>query len=47
MAVELTVEIETVTFFNEENGYLIARVGSKAEPGPFSIVGRMQKVTPG
>jgi exodeoxyribonuclease V alpha subunit len=47
MAIELTVEVQTVTFFNEENGYLIARVSSKEEPGAFSVVGRMQRVTPG
>lgn len=47
MAIELTVEIQTVTFFNEENGYCIARVTSKDEPGPFSVVGPLQRVTPG
>ncbi|MYL85085.1 ATP-dependent RecD-like DNA helicase [Desulfovibrio aerotolerans] len=47
MAIELTVEVQTVTFFNEENGYLIARVTSKEEPGPFSVVGAVQRVTPG
>jgi len=47
MAIELTVEVQTVTFFNEENGYCIARVTSKEEPGPFSVVGTVQRVTPG
>ncbi|MHC1788958.1 SF1B family DNA helicase RecD2 [Solidesulfovibrio sp.] len=47
MATELSAEIQTVTFSNEENGYLIARVRSKDEPGLFSIVGVVGKVTPG
>jgi exodeoxyribonuclease V alpha subunit len=47
MAIELTVEVQTVTFFSEENGFCIARVSSKEEPGPFSVVGRMLRVTPG
>ncbi len=47
MATELSAEVQFVTFFNEENNYLIARVRSKDEPGPFSIVGHLTKVTPG
>lgn len=47
MATELSAEIQFVTFFNEDNNYLIARVRSKDEPGPFSIVGHLTKVTPG
>jgi len=47
MAIELSAEVQTVTFFNEGNNYLIARVHSKDEPGPFSIVGYIDKVTPG
>lgn len=47
MASELSAEVQTVTFFNEENNYLIARVRSKDEPGPFSIVGHLTRVTPG
>jgi len=47
MATELSAEVQFVTFFNEDNNYLIARVRSKDEPGPFSIVGHLTKVTPG
>ena len=47
MATELSAEVQCVTFFNEENNYLIARVRSKDEPGPFSIVGHLARVTPG
>jgi len=47
MATELSAEIQSITFFNEGNNYLIARVHSKEEPGPFSIVGYLDKVVPG
>lgn len=47
MATELSAEVQSVTFFNEDNNYLIARVKSRDEPGPFSIVGHLTKVTPG
>lgn len=47
MTPELTVEIIHVTFFNEENNYLIARVKARDEPGTFSIVGCLPPVTPG
>jgi exodeoxyribonuclease V alpha subunit len=47
MATELSAEVQFVTFFNEDNNYLIARVSSKDEPGPFSIVGHLTRVVPG
>jgi exodeoxyribonuclease V alpha subunit len=47
MATELSAEVQFVTFFNEDSNYLIARVRSKDEPGPFSIVGHLTRVTPG
>ena len=47
MAIELSAEIQSVTFFNEGNNFLIARVQSKDEPGPFAITGYMDKVVPG
>jgi exodeoxyribonuclease V alpha subunit len=47
MATELSAEVQCVTFFNEENNYCIARVSSRDEPGPFSIVGHLTKVVPG
>ena len=45
--VELSAEVQTVTFFSEATNFLIARVRSKEEPGPFSIVGNVGPVTPG
>ena len=47
MSIELSAEVQSITFFNEDNNYLIARVKSRDEPGPFSIVGHLAKVTPG
>lgn len=44
---ELSVEVQSVTFFNAETNYLIAKVLAKNEPGPFAIVGHLPKVTPG
>ncbi|EFL52965.1 helicase, RecD/TraA family [Solidesulfovibrio fructosivorans JJ]] len=44
---EFSAEVQSVTFFSEETNYLIARVKSKDEPGPFSIVGNIGPVTPG
>ncbi len=44
---EISAEVQTVTFFNEGSNYLIAKVRSKEEPGPFSIVGYVDRVTPG
>ncbi|WP_300158595.1 ATP-dependent RecD-like DNA helicase [Solidesulfovibrio sp.] len=44
---EISAEVQTVTFFNEGSNYLIAKVRSKDEPGPFSIVGYVDRVTPG
>lgn len=46
-AIEITAEVQSVTFFNEGSNYLIAKVRSKDEPGPFSIVGYLDRVTPG
>ena len=44
---ELSAEVQTVTFYNEGTNYCIAKVRSKDEPGPFSIVGHLGKLTPG
>lgn len=44
---ELSAEVQSVTFFNEGTNYCIAKVRSKDEPGPFSIVGHLGKLTPG
>ena len=46
-AIEISAEVQSVTFFNEGSNYLIAKVRSKDEPGPFSIVGYLDRVTPG
>ncbi len=47
MAEQVTAEVVSVTFYNEENNFLIARVKAKDEPGTFSIVGSLPRVAPG
>ncbi len=47
MATELSAEVQSVTFFNEGSNYLIAKVRSSDEPGPFAIIGHLGRVTPG
>ncbi|MBU1249436.1 MAG: ATP-dependent RecD-like DNA helicase [Proteobacteria bacterium] len=43
----LTVEIQSVVFLNEDNGYTILRGRSKEEPGTLTLVGTMGRLTPG
>lgn len=43
----LTVEIQSVVFLNEDNGYTIIRARSKDEPGTLTLVGVMGRLTPG
>lgn len=47
MPSELKAEVVGVTFFNPENGYLVARVRAKGEPGQVTVVGNIGQVTPG
>jgi exodeoxyribonuclease V alpha subunit len=47
MPVEITCEVQTVTFFSESTNYLVAKVRAKDEPGLIAIVGTMGQVTPG
>lgn len=47
MSTELNAEVASVTYFNAENGYLVARVRAKGEPGLVTIVGNVGQVAPG
>jgi len=47
MAAQVTAEVVSVTYYNEDNNFLIARVQAKDEPGVFSIVGCLPKLAPG
>lgn len=40
-------EVVTVVYHNPENGYVIARVDSPAEPGQINVVGLLGDVAPG
>ena len=40
-------EVRSVLYHNAENGYVIAKVRCKDEPGSISIVGTMGEITPG
>ncbi len=43
----LKVEIQSIVFLNEDNGYTIVRGRSKDEPGTVTLVGIMGRLTPG
>lgn len=43
----LTVEIQSVVFLNEDNGWTIVRGRSRDEPGTLTLVGNMGVITPG
>ncbi|MDD4951199.1 MAG: ATP-dependent RecD-like DNA helicase [Desulfovibrionaceae bacterium] len=43
----LTAEVLSVVYTNPDNGYLIARVRAKGQPGQVTIVGNMGELSPG
>lgn len=43
----INVEVHTVVFSNPENGYAVARVKAKGEPGLTTVVGNLGTLTPG
>lgn len=45
--VTLQAEVQTVTFFNAENGYAVIRVKVAGEPGVVTAVGHVLQVHPG
>jgi exodeoxyribonuclease V alpha subunit len=45
--IELTGEIERITFHNEENGYTIARMRVQGRKGTVTIVGNLSNPNPG
>ncbi|MDK2955748.1 MAG: exodeoxyribonuclease alpha subunit [Desulfovibrionales bacterium] len=47
MSDALVGEVQTIIFHNEDNGYVIARVKAKGEPGLSTIVGNLGALTPG
>jgi len=47
MAQELKAEVVGVTYYNPLNGYLVARVRAKGEPGQITVVGNLGQVAPG
>lgn len=47
MPESLSVEVHSVVFHNPENGYAIARVRAKEQPGIVTIVGALGELTPG
>ena len=40
-------EVQSIVFSNAENGFLIARIRAKGEPGQVVVVGTMGQVSPG
>ena len=40
-------EVQSIVFSNAENGFLIARIRAKGEPGQVVVVGSMGQVSPG
>ena len=40
-------EVQSIVFSNAENGFLIARIRAKGEPGHVVVVGNMGQVSPG
>jgi exodeoxyribonuclease V alpha subunit len=44
---ELSAEVQSITYYSEDTNYLIARVRAAGEPGLVSIVGSMAKAIPG
>lgn len=47
MPVTLTAEVHSVVYHNPENGYAVARVRAKDEPGITTIVGCLGELSPG
>ncbi len=45
--VSLHAEVQTVTFFNTQNGYAVIRVKVRDEPGLVTAVGHVLQVSPG
>ena len=45
--VEISGQIEKITFFNEENGFTIARLSVKGRPDAITIVGNLVSPVPG
>ena len=43
----LDAEVHSVVFHNSENGYVVARVKAKDEPGFVTVIGNMGELTPG
>ncbi|MCP3901802.1 MAG: ATP-dependent RecD-like DNA helicase, partial [Desulfobacteraceae bacterium] len=47
MKIELTAQIERITFFNEENNFAICRVKIRGERNLATVVGNIINPTPG
>lgn len=47
MTAELTGQIERITFFNEENGFTIAKIKAGNHAGLVTVVGNLMSPTPG
>jgi len=47
MMVELTGQIEQVTYFSEESGFTVARMRVNGRPAPVTVVGRLLDPHPG
>jgi len=44
---EITGQIERITYYNEEDGYTIARLKAEGRSGLVTIVGNLLGVSPG
>jgi exodeoxyribonuclease V alpha subunit len=47
MSAILNAEVQSVVYHNEENGWVVARVSAKDEPGLITVVGTLGRLTPG
>lgn len=47
MPSKLTGQIETITYANEDNGYIVAKVTAQGHSEPVTVVGRLPAVAPG